>query len=233
MLAAFVQAQGATFPRGTCDQVLYKTHYTICYSARHRQAAWTSHLLSYESVNGKAKRSNRFQVDYQTENPVFPEEYKDSGFDRGHLVPAADMKLSRQAMRESFLMSNMSPQHPQMNRGLWSSLENTIRFWVRNYGDTWVVTAPVLNSKLRSLHNGIAVPQYFYKIVYVPSQELMAAFLVPNIDTSNQSFWKYATTVDKIEELTGFDFFTELPKALEDRLERKKTSSKHWPLSDF
>ncbi len=169
--------------------------------------------------------------DYDVDKPVQPADYADSGYDRGHLVPAADMKLNAAAMSESFLMSNISPQVAQMNRGLWSSLENTLRKWVRQFGDAWVITAPVLSGQLEKLPSGVSIPKYFYKIIYIPEQEMLAAFLVPNVDTSGQKFWSYVTSVDVIEQNTGIDFFHELEDRLENRLENQVANRANWPIN--
>ncbi|MEK6554333.1 MAG: DNA/RNA non-specific endonuclease [Bdellovibrionota bacterium] len=223
-------AQGATFPKSGCDQVLYKKLYTVCYSKKHRQAFWTSHDLTLESISGTAQRTDRFKADPDLDDPVLPTDYTRSGYDRGHLVPAGDMKLNGQAMADSFFMSNMSPQVPQMNRGLWSSLENTLRKWVKQFGDAWVITAPVLYKGLQKLPSGVSIPTQYYKIVYVPSQKMMAAFLVPNINTTGHNFWDYVTSVDKIEVLTGFDFYHELDDALEKKLEKQVAAPSKWSI---
>jgi len=192
---------------------------------------WASHDLTLKNISGTAKRTNRFKPDNDVDNPVQPTDYAGSGYDRGHLVPAADMKLDAYAMSESFLMSNISPQVAEMNRGLWNSLELAMRKWVRQFGDAWVITAPVLSGTLTKLPSGVSIPKYFYKIIYIPEQEMMAAFLVPNVDTSGQKFWSYVTSVDEIEQNTGIDFFHELEDRLENKLENQVANRANWPIN--
>lgn len=229
-LISLKSALAATLPQMHCDQFIQKTYFSICYSTQHRQAFWTSHDLTRESISGTARRSNNFKIDPEVNDPVTPDDYNGSGYDRGHLVPAADMKISAKAMSESFFMSNMSPQIPSMNRGLWSSLENAFRKWVRQLGTAWVITAPLLSNAKKKLDSGVTIPTAFYKILYIPDKKMMAAFLVPNRDTSGESFWDYATTVDEIETESGIDFYHELDDTLEDSLERCLASKSAWPI---
>ena len=95
------------------------------------------------------------------------DDYRRSGYDRGHLAPAADMAFDNLAMSESFYMSNMSPQNSKLNRGLWARLENRIRDWVRRGdGDAYVITAPILKKGLERIDSGVSIPDFYYKIIY-------------------------------------------------------------------
>lgn len=209
----------AYIPKGNCDQKIHHQYYSICYSDDHRQAKWTYHKLTLKSINGKQKRTNDFREDPNLDDPVGKKDFSGSGYDRGHMVPAGDMKLSKTSMSQTFYMSNMSPQNSSLNRGLWGSLEMKIRSWVRDDGDAFVVTAPVLEKNLDRIDSGVSIPDYYYKIVYFPNTDVMKAFLIPNKKPIDKNFYNYSVSVDEIEKITGLDFFAELPNSVENKLE--------------
>ena len=207
------------WPQGPCDQILENHYYTVCYSYDHRQALWAHHQLTIESIKGKHKRKDNFRKDKRVTFPVGSKDYRGSGYDRGHMVPAADMKLSKLSMSETFFMTNMSPQNPSMNRGLWASLENKVRSWVLKDGMAYVITAPLLAENLPMIKSQVSIPDYYYKIIYFEKKKIMKAFLVPNRKPSDKNFYQYSISVDELEVLTGLDFFSELPDHLEEKLE--------------
>lgn len=136
-------------------------------------------------------------------------------------MPAGDMKLNRLSMTDTFYMSNMSPQRPGFNSGIWRSLESHIRDQVLSLGEALVVTAPVL---LKSRHynrirTGVSIPNYYYKIAYYPEAELMEAYLIPNESQSGKHISDFLVTVDQLEDLTGIDFYSGLEDELEEILE--------------
>ena len=121
-------------PAHTTEDVVIKHEgYIFCYSERYEQSRWVAYQLTRQEVSGKAVRSGSF-----IEDPLVftgtanKSDYIGSGYDRGHLAPAGDMRWSKKVMRESFLFSNMSPQHPSFNRGIWKKLENNVRRWARS-----------------------------------------------------------------------------------------------------
>ena len=122
----------------SCPQTIDYTHYSVCYSQRFKQAEWTIHLLTEKSIRGQQRRTDDFRPDHRAFPVVSHRAFSGSGFDRGHLVPAADMKLNKKAMSETFYMTNMSPQTPGFNRGIWKSLEYGFRKAVLTYGSTIV-----------------------------------------------------------------------------------------------
>ena len=222
-------------PRGGNGIVVHKSHYTLSYSEDHEVSEWTAHYLTRELVEGNASRTDNYRRD--TSNlitSVNGSAYRGSGYDRGHLVPAADMKLSRESMSESFFMSNMSPQVARFNRGVWQRLERQVRQWVRSDGNLYVVTGPVLRDDLPEiLPASVSIPEYFYKIVYDDSgsQPKIAAFLMRNRG-SREDLERFVVTVDQIEELTGIDFFPALPDRVENWLE-SVTMPDAWDWYDF
>ena len=194
-------------------------YFSLSYSEIHEQAEWVYYVLNNKSLLGKTKRTNNFRSDDKViTGSSKTEDYKRTGYDRGHLVPASDMKISHTAMSESFLMSNISPQEPSFNRGGWKKLEFLVRSWAKNH-EIHIVTAGILNFNLSKLgKSDVSIPNFFYKIIYVPSEKKMIGFVMPNtkIDSDLKKFVK---SVDEIELLTGVDFFFNLPDEDENLLE--------------
>ncbi len=206
-------------PKGPCQQQLDYIHYTLCYSPEHRQAVWTKHTLNRELLSGKQKRTNDYRADFNVEDPVDEKGYRGSGFDRGHMVPAGDMKLNHQSMSQTFYMTNMSPQHPQLNQNTWAKIENHIRKLVQKFGTAHIVTAPVLQAGLPRIPSGVSVPEFYYKLAYFPEAGFMEAYWVENRSYKGTPITQLRLSVREVEELTGFDFYSDLPKDLQEELE--------------
>ena len=130
------------------DLLLHKSGFSLGYSNTYRQALWVSYTLTAEHLQiQQIRRRDRFKTDPEVKrNPVRPRDYAGSGYDKGHLAPAADMTYSVQSMNSSFLMSNISPQHPGCNRGIWKRLEHQVRQWAVKEGKILVVTGPVFSA---------------------------------------------------------------------------------------
>lgn len=202
------------------DQIIRHNAYTLSYSEQHEQARWTIYMLTKKRAHGRHKRQSDFRPDdaVATESAQLYD-YKRSGYTRGHLVPAGDMKWDSLAMSETFFLSNMSPQLADFNDGIWNNLENRIRSWSGRYDTLYVVTGPVLRDKLPTIgRNKVSVPEYFYKVVLDPSRQEGIAFIVPHRD-SQTSLYKFAVSIDSVEKATGIDFFPSLPDDVEDKIE--------------
>ncbi len=219
--ASFDGSSRDFLPKGDCEQIVLHNHLSLCYSSEHRQSSWVTHLLTKESINGRQGRTNNFRRDLSVDDPVGSRDYKGSGFDRGHLAPAGDMKLSYEMMSESFYMTNMSPQRSAFNSGKWRSLESFIRKKVKLWGDAYIVTAPYLKGEFDTIWSGVSIPDFYYKIAYFPEENIMIAYFMPNKRLTGHDLEEFLVSVDELEELTGFDFFSELPDDVEDMLESK------------
>ena len=205
------------------DIIVSHTAYTLCYDEEAEQAKWVAYRLSAEMlVGGKEERSDNFRMDNAVETgSATPDDYKKSGYDKGHLCPAGDMAGSEKTMSESFLMSNMSPQKPTFNRGIWKKLEEQVRRWAKENAEIYVVTAGVWESNGEAIGaNHVAVPRYYYKVVLDVKKPVYKAiaFVLPN-EGSSRSVFDYAVSIDSVEKLTHIDFFPALPDALENQLE--------------
>ncbi len=205
------------------DELVKHTAFILCYSEPYEQAKWVAYRLTAEMCNNNGEeRTNNFRADKDViTGSASPDDYKKSGYDRGHLCPAGDMGWSEQTMSESFLMSNMSPQKPGFNRGIWKRLETDVRGWAKENEEIYVVAAGVLEDSLPVIGvDKVAVPRYYYKVIldYKLPEYKAIAFVMPN-EGSKQSVFDFAVSVDSVEHLTGIDFFPALPDSLEDYLE--------------
>ncbi len=209
-------------PKSNSNQVIKHSYYTLSYSEEFEQAEWVAYMITSERVKGMIKRNDKFISDpFVASKSANSNDYKKSGFDRGHLAPAADMKFDEIAMKECFYMSNISPQLPSFNRGIWKELEEKLRNWALNEDTLYVITAGILtNIDKRIGENRVGVPKFFYKIIlkYTKNETKAIAFCIPN-QKSEKSIYEYVVSIDKIEELTGIDFFPKLPDKLESKLE--------------
>ena len=198
-------------------EIVKHAYYTLSYNEKHEQANW----VYYRLKTGYAKRTNDYRIDPMVRTgSALPEDYDDSGYQRGHLCPAASISLNKTSISESFYMSNIAPQYPGFKRGIWKKLETSVRKFGGPF-ETHVVTGPIFkfNDKPIGL-NKVTPPGYFYKIVCQPKSKIMVAFVIPHEpEFENTDLSQYAVTVDRIEEATGIDFFSQLEDDLEDQLE--------------
>jgi endonuclease G len=202
--------------------IVHHTAYSLLYSEEHEQASWIAYELTSEETDRKFERSNKFLVDDAIKTGSANDgDYKGSGYDRGHLAPAADMSWSKQTMLESFYYSNMSPQDPSFNRGIWKKLEELVRTWARENNSLYVVTGPILSDNLPTIgSNKVSIPSFYYKVLLDYSQPDFKAigFIIPN-QGSKADLSSFAVSIDKVEQLTGLNFFPNLPDQQENALE--------------
>lgn len=226
----FTAAFDFMWPRySTNETIIERPYYTIRYSEPHEQAIWVAYKLSADSLKQKTyERKDDFREDprVRTKSASLAD-YKGSGYDRGHLAPAADFSYDEFALSQSFYMSNMSPQNPSFNRGIWKKLEEQVRDWAMENDNIYVVTGPVLSDGLTTIgKNEVAIPKYYYKIVLdVQKPEIKAiAFLMKN-EGSKAELSSFVVTIDSVEQLTGLDFFPSMPDDMERMLESSKSTT--------
>ena len=196
--------------------------YDLIYDELHEQAKWVFYKLDSSRIKGPISRTDKFKIDpLVVTGSANHNDYKGSGFDRGHLAPAGDMTWSIQAMNESFYYSNMCPQVPSFNRGIWRKLESKVRSWVTDFDSIYVTTGPVLELNLSSIGNGVSVPKSFYKslVGFRDSNLFGIAFLLPNEGSRNE-LQEFVVTIDSLENLTGIDFNSTLHPKLQSQLEK-------------
>lgn len=156
-------------------------------------------------------------------------EYKETGYDRGHMAPAMDMRWDPTAMEQCFLMTNICPQDHELNDGAWRHTEEAIHNWARSAKRLVIFTGPVLEGNMKKMgkKGNIAVPNQFYKVVYAPELKRAIAFVFRN-EKSLNSWTNHAVSIDEVERLTGIDFLSALPDDVETAVE-SKYNIKDWP----
>lgn len=210
------------------NQIIHHKTYSLSYNEQHEQAEWTVHVLNATDIQKNNFKRPYFEIDDMVSTGAASwRNYKNSGYDRGHLVPAGDRRGSKDAYEETFLTSNISPQEHEFNAGIWNKLEQKVRYLVKGNKEFVVVTGSILQDHLKSIGSEhVSVPEQFYKIIYDPAGSKMIAFLIPHKE-SNQPLYDFVVPVDSIEQITGIDFFYQLPDEIEDQLE-KSLSNKGW-----
>jgi endonuclease G len=210
------------------DEIIKHPNYILRYEEDYEVPAWVVHKLRGEYTKGHASRGdNQFMPDRKVkDNSALSGDYTSTGYDRGHMVPAGDFKCCQDFMTETFYMSNIAPQAPDFNRGIWENIESRIRGWSVRDEELYVVTGPVLRKGLPTIgrYNNVAIPEFFYKIVlfYQPKSgknPRAIAFLLPNEALFGKKMNSYVVSVDEVEKATGLDFFAKLPDTLESKLE--------------
>ncbi|HIM96925.1 MAG TPA: DNA/RNA non-specific endonuclease [Gammaproteobacteria bacterium] len=222
------------------DQVLCRTGYVSGYSYRYKAPLWVAFSITSSSVfsDNKAKRQNDFRVDPELpiDHQSSPKDYDEPVFDQGHMADSADIDFTETANSETFLMSNMVPQIPEMNRavfgknGAWGKLEDYTRSWVKRRHHLYVVAGAIYSNHPSTIGGGVAVPEQLYKIIMDVKTNNAIAFLIPaNDKNSGDRLASYIASIDDIEDVTGLDFFFELDDGLESAIESYKEESP-WPV---
>ncbi len=223
-------------PADNGGEIVHHTYHSLAYNESTEQADWIAYELSRRQLDApRVERTDYFDEDTSlSQGSASFYDYKGSGYTKGHLVPAADRAFSRQAMEETFLMSNISPQARAFNGGVWRELEESVRDWTRAAGSLYIVTGPIFEaSDTRTIgENRVRIPSSFYKVILDADEPGRKAigFVLPN-ERSVLPLQTYALSVDAVEEKTGIDFYHELfTDTLEDQLEREVDLSL-WPIS--
>lgn len=198
--------------------------YSLDYNETYEQADWVIYELTKEEVkNKKVPRKDKFAKDpTSTISSALATDYAKSGYDRGHLCPAADNRWSQDAMNQSFYMSNMSPQDPDLNRGIWKELEEKVRDWAVENEEVYVVTGPILADgfKKKIGKSNVAVPNYFYKVVAdLSGDEIKGIGFIFVNGENNGELKNYGCSIDMVEKRTKIDFFPNLNDNIEKQIE--------------
>ena len=206
------------------EQVIKHEGYTVSYNSDYKIANWVAYeLTSKEATSKKNERSNKFVSDPMVKGATATnEDYTRSGYDRGHMAPAGDMKWSAKAMRESFYLSNICPQKPGLNRGIWKDLEEQARLWAKENGSLLIVTGPVITDDLKRLgKNRVGIPKTFYKVIctITNGKPEGVGFLFDNKDYGKTPLKSMMIPIDSVEKVTGIDFFPSLPDSIENPME--------------
>lgn len=207
---------------GISEQIIRKTSYIASYNKDTKIPNWVAWHLLAEHADGPYRRQNNF---YEEESVTRPratlEDYRGSGWSRGHMCPAGDNKWDGKAMFDTFSLINVCPQNANLNSGLWNSIEIDCRKWARKYGSIYIVCGPIFMNKVHETigDNQVYVPEAFFKVILCLNENPKGiGFIVRNTDgTRKQDL--YFNSIDQIERITGIDFFPALPDELEDSIE--------------
>ncbi len=207
--------------------------YVVGYSESMKNPLWVAYRLFDVPKLESGKRQSRFSVDTRTRIQVAHNDYTRSGFDRGHMAPNFGIatRYGAEAQKETFLMSNIVPQSPGVNRHIWKDLEMRVaKRYGRYFREVWVITGPVFQGEIKKLDSGVPVPSAYYKIIVDEQNgELRAlAFLVQQRCPPYTRIKECLVSIDRLEELTGLDFFSDLPYGVEAELE-SKPATRLWP----
>ena len=233
-----INLEGIEIPNITeerSDRVITHKGYTVSYNYDWKIPNWVAYELTYLEVQGEVPRHDRFKPD-----PMVPQgmtattnDYKHSGYDRGHMAPAADMKWDEQVMKESFYLSNICPQNPNLNGGVWKDLEEQVRDLASQKEKIFVVCGPIVNDISNTIgENKVVVPQAFYKVLLQEENgEIHTIGFVYENASGRKPMSTYAMTVDEVEKLTNIDFFPSLPNKIENKVEAEVDFSQ-WTISN-
>jgi len=214
------------------EQVITHAGYTVSYNLEWHIPNWVSYELTRDETEGKLDRSDNFEVDPKVKG-VCPsnEDYKRSGYDRGHMAPAADMKWNSTVMKECFYYSNMCPQKHSLNAGRWKTLEEKVRDWAQEDSAIVIVCGPIVDKGYNTIGKArVAVPQRFFKVILAPflGKPRAIGFIMKN-EKEELPLSSYVVSVDRVEKITGLDFFSALPDDVENSIE-SSNSTYGWSL---
>ncbi|HPG06957.1 MAG TPA: DNA/RNA non-specific endonuclease [Saprospiraceae bacterium] len=215
-------------------EIVHHKRFSLGYLETEEQAAWVAYRLTVQELNlPKLPRYDYFDPDYSVSSgSSFHRDYTGSGYTRGHLVPAADMSFDSAALRETFLMSNISPQLKAFNNGVWRELEEQTRDWVRRNKELYIVSGPIFNPAHERIgQNRVGVPEAFYKVLLdVKDPEWKGiGFIIPNA-LSELPLSDYACTIDSVEHITHLDFFSHLLKDDQEEGLESSIDMNLWPM---
>ena len=213
---------------------LCRMGYLLAHDPGFKTPIWVIERLTKERAQGTHPRKDAFKADLELHPSERAElsDYKGSGYDRGHMAPAANVKWDVIAMQESFLLSNMVPQvGKKMNQGIWAALEEKVRNWAIERGEVFIYTGPIYNNDEASETigaNKVGVPDKLYKIVFDPEAEEAIAFLMPNAPLETKDLPKYIVSIREIEAETGLNFLSAHSRKQQNKIEKTKATDIQW-----
>lgn len=203
------------------EQIVEYSGFTVSFNPGLRIPNYVVYELTRNETEGDVARASSFDRDTEVEGCPEQSDYTRSGYDRGHMAPAADMKWDYDAMHESFYMTNICPQNHSLNGGGWKRLEEKIRDWAERDSALIVVTGPITEPGHKTLKSGVAVPQKFFKAILAPYAKPVRgiAFIYRN-EGGQKVIERQMVSIDSVESATGLDLFYELPDDIENRIEK-------------
>ena len=215
--------------KGKKELILKRKNYTLSFNKKTNMPNWVAWRLDKKKLTERVSRKGyKFlpDPDICLKDAVVTQDYAKSGYDRGHICPAGDSKWSGEVMKESFYMTNICPQHPNLNGGDWHELEQACRRWASE-GPIYIVSGPILYKKGEAKYIGkehqIRVPEAFFKVILagVEKGKPKAIGFIYKNTAGNRTMDAYVNSIDQVERITGYDFFPALPDKVENAVERE------------
>lgn len=226
-------AQGVQLPichNSVSEIILQRCGYTVSYNQKLKLPNWVFWHLTKERADGDVKRpGNAWQEDMDVPEPrANSDDYRGSGWSRGHMCPAGDNKWDTEAMRETFLYTNICPQDARLNSGDWNEIEIQCRRWAQKYGDIYIVCGPVLYNKVNRTigDNQVVVPDAFFKVVLCLNGAPKGIAFICKNEGENLKTADYVTTISRVEQIIGIEFFPSLPNGIVDIVKKKADINK-------
>lgn len=208
-------------PDGLKNEVVTYTGYISGFNSERHIPNYVSYELTGDETLGDEPRSDKFLCDEKVAGCPTTTDYTGSGYDRGHMAPAGDMKWDKQAMTESFYMTNICPQNHALNSGGWKRLEEKVRVWAQRDSAIIVISGPIVGGNPSKLESGVVVPDGFFKVLLAPySTPRRAIGFIYKNQGGQKKVELQAVSVDDVEAATGYDFFSTLPDDEEASLEK-------------
>lgn len=204
------------------EQLIEKSSYIVSYNKGTKIPNWVAWHLTADHTDGPVRRMSNFYEEEQVASPrATLDDYRGSGWSRGHMCPAGDNKWSETAMYESFSLVNVCPQNASLNSGVWNSIEIDCRRWANRFGSVYIVCGPLLYNKEHETIgvNKVVVPEAFFKVILCMKGKPKAIGFVVKNNAGTKKKDQYVNTVDEVERLTGYDFFSYLPDNIEEEVE--------------
>jgi len=223
----------------TFTRIFRNDGFMLGYSEWRKDPLWVTYHLTPITKKKHFKRPSRFSSDIRSLMRVNHDDYLKSGYDRGHMAPnyAISNLYGKSGQRDTFLMTNITPQRPHLNQKLWQRLEDVeANKFARWFQDVWVITGPVFDEHITTLKSGVEIPDAFFKIYIVPPKHAngtprVLAFLMPQKVRGNEPLSRFVTTIDNIEQRTGFNFMPQWDATLEHKLE-SNIHTRGWRLKE-
>lgn len=207
------------------EQLLFNDAYVSSFNNQTLMPNWVAWRLTADHAEGSVQRKGvEFTPDDRVDERyrVTTYDYMRSGYDRGHMCPAADNKWSQRAMVQCFLLTNICPQDHGLNVGDWNEMENQCRRWAKQYGEIYIVSGPILyrskHKRIGSQHK-ITVPEAFFKVVLCLKGTPKGIGFIYRNTGGNRPKGDYVNSIDQVERITGLDFFPSLPDKTEKVVE--------------
>lgn len=225
----------AGLPESKRDLIILRNRaYLLGYDQQRRNPAWVAYRLHYTGPDKETPtRPTSFEPDLRLSNPVQSQDYTGSGFDRGHMAPNYGIAkcYGAEAQKETFLMSNISPQRHELNAGLWKNLEmRAIHNYVPRYRELWVITGPIYKKQMaRTIPSGVALPDAFFKIFLdeFDGRIRCLAFIMHQDADRRGKLKRKLCSIDEIEEKTGLRFFPRLSSEIQHQL-KSRAATRVW-----